>query len=123
MTPTNLYQINGTPMLAPDQGVQMSFEDLDASDAGRDEAGFMHRIVVRYKVGVWEFVYSHLSQEEYRYMLELLPHAGTFTFTYPNPANPDQALQTTAYLSGYGITWHCARTGQYRNLKFSVVQC
>ena len=38
-------------MLAPDEGVEMSFEDLDSADAGRDEAGYMHRSVVRYKVG------------------------------------------------------------------------
>ena len=77
---TNLFQINGVPMLAPDAEVVSSFEDLDASDAGRDESGFMHRIVVRYKVGSWKFEYSHLTEEEKAYMESLFPDADTFLF-------------------------------------------
>ena len=61
---SNLFQINGVPMLAQDAEVVSGFEDLDASDAGRDESGFMHRIVGRYKVGSWKFEYSHLTEEE-----------------------------------------------------------
>ena len=122
-TLTDLYQIDGKPMLAPDQDVEMSFEDLDAADAGRDEAGFMHRIVVRRKVGVWNFVYSHLTQQEYAYMLGILPAGDTFTFTYPDPADCTKSCRTTAYLSGYGVLWHSARTKDYRNLKFSIIEC
>ena len=61
---TQLFQINGKPILAPDAEVVVSYSDLDASDAGRDESGFMHRIVVRHKVGSWKFSYSHLTEEE-----------------------------------------------------------
>ena len=122
-TVSDLYQINGVPMLAPDEGVSMSFEDLDAADAGRDEAGFMHRSVVRYKVGVWNFVYSHLTHEEYGYMLSLMPKSGTFTFSYPDPVDPNLRKSCKAYLSGFGITWHSAKTNAYRNLKFSIIEC
>lgn len=122
-TVSDLYQIDGAAMLTPDAGVEMSFEDLDSADAGRDEAGYMHRAVVRYKVGVWNFVYSHLTQSEYAYMLSILPKKGTFTFTYPDPTEPGEAKTCTAYLSGFGITWHSARTNLYRNLKFSIIQC
>lgn len=122
-TVSDLYKIDGVSMLAPDEGVEMSFEDLDSADAGRDEAGYMHRSVVRYKVGVWSFVYSYLTQDEYTYMLSLLPKSGTFTFTYPDPADPEKRKTCTAYLSGYGITWHSAKTNQYRNLKFSIIEC
>lgn len=122
-TLTDLYQIDGKAMLAPDQDVEMSFEDLDAADSGRDEAGFMHRIVVRRKVGVWNFVYSHLTQQEYAYMLGILPSGDTFAFTYPDPADCTKACQTRAYLSGYGVVWHSARTKDYRNLKFSIIEC
>lgn len=122
-TVSDLYQIDGVPMLAPDEGVSMSFEDLDGADAGRDEAGFMHRSVVRYKVGVWNFVYSHLTHEEYGYMLSLMPKSGTFTFSYPDPLDPSLRKTCKAYLSSFGITWHSAKTNEYRNLKFSIIQC
>ncbi len=122
-TITELYQINGVPMLAPDADVEMSFEDLDASDSGRDESGVMHRIVVRHKVGVWNFHYSRLTQEEYAYMLRLLPQSGHFTFTYPKLEDADQTESCTAYLSGYSILWHSAKTKDFRNLKFSIIQC
>ena len=122
-TVSDLYQINGQPMLAPDAGVEMSFEDLDSADAGRDEAGFMHRSVVRYKVGVWNFVYSHLTQTEYAYMLSVLPNSGTFTFSYPDPRNPAVRKNCKAYLSAFGITWHSAKTNLYHNLKFSIIEC
>ena len=122
-TLTELYQINGMPMLAPDADVQMSFEDLDAADSGRDESGVMHRIPVRYKVASWQFSYSCLTQEEYAYMLSILPQAGSFTFTHPAGDDCTRTESCTAYLSGYSIVWHSARTKDYRNLKFTVIEC
>ena len=77
---TDLFQINGKPMLVPDAEVTVSFSDLDASDAGRDESGFMHRIVVRHKVGSWKFTYSHLTEAEKQYMESLFADASTFQF-------------------------------------------
>lgn len=123
MTLTDLYQINGNPLPAPDQDVEMSFEDLDAADAGRDEAGYMHRRVVRQKLGVWNFSYTHLDEGTMAYMRHVLDTGGTFSFTYPDPGNTANRRKTTAYLSGYGFVWRNARTGDYRNLKFSVIEC
>ena len=123
MTLTELYQIDGQPMVAPDADVKMSFEDLDSAQSGRDQSGFMHRIVVRKKVGVWEFSYSHLSREEYNYMMSILPTGGSFQFTHPGRQDSAVQEQTTAYLSKYGITWHSAKTDSYRNLTFSVIEC
>lgn len=123
MTLTQLYQINGKPMPVPDEGVEMSFEDLDDAQSGRDESGFMHRILVRSKVGVWNFSYSHLTQQEYAYLLSVLPEEGSFTFTHPSQQDSTVPRQTQAYLSKYGILWHNARTNTYRNLKFSIIEC
>ena len=117
------YLIDGKPIPLPDQDVEMSFEDLDHADAGRDEAGFMHRLVARYKVGSWKFCYSTLTGETYRQILGLLPKSGSFTFSYPDPANPEQYLETTAYLSRFGIVWHNGALDLYRNLQFSVIEC
>lgn len=119
----NPYLIDGKPLPLPDQGVEMNFEDLDHADAGRDEAGYMHRMVVRHKVGSWNFTYSHLTQKTYGEILALLPQAGEFVFSYPDPGKPEQYKHTVAYLSRYGIVWQDAATGLYRNLKFSVIEC
>ena len=48
---TNLFQIDGKSLYAPDCDIEPSYSDLDSSDSGRDEAGFMHREVVREKSG------------------------------------------------------------------------
>lgn len=123
MNLTDLYTINGQALPVPDQDVEMSFEDLDAADAGRDEAGYMHRHVVRQKLGVWNFSYTHLSEKTMAYLRQVLHTGATFTFTYPDPGNTQNRRSTTAYLSGYGFSWRNARTGDYRNLKFSVIEC
>ena len=93
---TELFLINGVPMLAPDSEVGMSYEDLDSADSGRDESGVMHRIPVRYKVGVWSFSYSHLTTPELQYLESLFPEAGEFDFTHPSRLDP-----TVPAVTGY----------------------
>lgn len=115
--------INGEPMFAPDADIDFSYEDLDDSDSGRDESGYMHRIVVRYKVMSGSFVFSHISQEDYVYMESLFPDAPTFEFTRPSRKDPSVLVTTTCYRSKYGISWHNARTGQWRNYKFNIIEC
>lgn len=117
------FLMDGKPFPLPDQGVEMSFEDLDHADAGRDESGFMHRMVVRRKVGCWNFSYSYLTQPMYQEILERMPQKGSFVFSYPDPMDPTRYKETEAYLSRYGIVWQDAATGLYRNLKFSVIEC
>jgi hypothetical protein len=113
---TELFLIDGKPLPVPDRDITMSFEDLDAPQAGRDEAGFMHRMPVRRKVGVWKFQYSHLTGETYRYLQSILPAGGSFRFTCPEG-------ETEAYLSRYSIIWRNARTDTYRDLQFSIIEC
>lgn len=123
MVLTNLFQFDGKPIVPPDCELSMRFEDLDSAQSGRDESGFMHRIVVRQKVGVWDFSYSQLSGQEYRYMMSILPKSGSFIFTHPSPEDARVTRQTSAYLSGYSAAWYSAATDTYRNLTFSVIQC
>lgn len=123
MRTTDLFKINGQPLIPPDEDVAMSYEDLDSSDSGRDESGVMHRVVVRYKVGTWSFEYSHITQEEYAYMLSVLPNAGSFTFTHPSRADCAKTETCKAYCSKYSIVWHSARTKDYRNFKFNIIEC
>lgn len=122
-TLTELYQIDGKAMLAPDENMELSFEDIDAADAGRDESGVMHRCMVRRKVGKWGFHYTHLSQEEYAYMLSILPQEGEFTYTHPSLSDCTQTESCTAYLSGYSVLWRGVKSKTYRDLKFNIIAC
>lgn len=110
-------------MLAPDEQVEVSFQDLDASDAGRDESGFMHRIVVRHKVASWKFSYAHLTEEERAYMETLFGDADTFLFTHPDRLDASKTVQTKCYRSQYGISWRNARTGLWSGYSFSIIEC
>ena len=118
-----MFYIDGKEMLPPDAGLDMSFEDLDGAASGRDAAGYMHRKMLRQKVGKWSFSYSRLTPEQYKYMEGLFAGKATFDFTYPDPENNAQSKTLRAYRTVQGITWENVRTGELRNYKFSVVEC
>ena len=120
---TELFRINGIPMLAPDTEVAVNYEDLDAADAGRDESGYMHRVVVRYKVASWTFHYSHLTEEEKKYMESLFPEEPTFMFHHPDRTDATKSKSTRCYRSKYGLSWKNARTGLWSGYSFTIIQC
>lgn len=119
----NFYQVDGVPMLAPDEEPEFSFADLDASDSGRDESGVMHRIMVREKVGSWSFSYASLSDEELAYLRGLFAGKAQFTFTHPVFGNSNATESCTAYMSQCSAVWKNQRTGLWRNFKFNIIQC
>lgn len=118
-----LFQINGQPVLAPDEGIGFSYEDLDDAASGRDEGGYAHRFVVRYKVGKWSFSYNSLTEEEKNYMESLFPDSGTFSFTHPDRRNSGQMVTTECYRSKYSLSWYNAITGLWKNYKFNIIEC
>ena len=120
---TDLFLINGAPMLIPDAEVSASYEDLDSADSGRDESGVMHRIPVRYKVGCWSFSYSHLTEQEKQYMENLFPDEADFAFTHPDRVDASRPVVTRAYRSKYGISWKNARTGIWNGYSFQIIAC
>lgn len=123
MTLTNLFQIDGQPLYAPDAGVEPSYADLDSSDSGRDECGVMHREVVREKVATWPFAYAALTDAEYSYLIGLLAGKATFAFTHPKAGSSTETVTTVCYCSNYSIAWRSARDGRWRNLKFNIIEC
>ena len=123
MTLTNLFQIDGKPMYAPDAGLEPSYSDLDSSDSGRDEAGYMHREVVREKVATWPIAYSSLTDAEYAYTIGLVAGKSTFAFTHPKAGSSSETVTTTCYCSKFGISWYSARQGLWKNLKFNIIEC
>lgn len=120
---TQLFQINGQPMLLPDQEVSVSYEDIDAADAGRDQAGFMHRIPVRHKVASWNFTYAYLTDEEKNYIESLFGDSATFTFTHPSRLDAAVPEDSLCYRSKYTVSWKNARLGLWRDHSFTVIQC
>ena len=120
---TTRFAINGAPMLVPDEDVGFSYEDLDSADSGRDESGVMHRIPVRFKVGSWSFSYTHLTEEEKRYMEALFPEAAEFDFTHPDRLDASKSVTCKAYRSKYAISWRNARTGLWSGYSFNIIQC
>ena len=120
---TDLFKINGLKMPVPDADVSVTYTDLDSEDSGRDEAGYMHRSVLRHKVATWSFEYSSLSESEKAYLEDLFGEAATFSFTHPSRKRSSESVTTTAYRSNYGISWHNAKTGEWRNYKFNIIEC
>lgn len=120
---TDLFLINGSPMLIPDEEVGFNYEDLDDSSSGRDENGVMHRIVARYKVGSWSFSYDHMTEEEKNYMEGLFGETPTFQFTHPSRLNSSVLETTTCYRSKYSLDWRNARTGLWSGYGFNIIEC
>lgn len=115
------FFVDGKALIAPDAGVTLTRTDLDASDAGRDESGVMHRMVVRHRVKSWEFSYALLTAPEYAYLQSLFADKEEFTFSYRDEAgNPAQCV---AYCSNDSICYHNTRLGLYKNYRFTVIAC
>ena len=121
---TSDYQINGRSLLEPDYngGVSYSWEDIDAADAGRDESGTMQRNVVRYKVGKWDFSWGYVTEEEYQYILSLLPESPTFTFRHPKMGKGSEYEDTTCYCSKCSVTYYSKFLGVYKDLKLNIIE-
>ena len=114
------YKVDGVPILIPDDDAVLTRTDLDSNDSGRDEAGFMHRIMLRSRVRTWEFNYAHLTVAEYAYMKSLFDGKSEFAFTFTESGVTGA---TTAYCSNDSITYKNAVTGQYENLKIKIIEC
>lgn len=115
------FQIDGKPILTPDCDITVELSDLDDADSGRDEAGIMHRVVLRRKVKTVPLSYAVLSAEEYLYTESLFDGKDEFAVEYRGLDG--NVCSFTAYRSKHGITIHNARTGQCKNYKFNIIEC
>ena len=122
MKTTDLFAIDGQPMLMPDADLPLCAEDLEAVDSGRDESGVLHRFVVRQGMPHWDFSYARLTREEYAYMESLFAGKATFQFTYPSAADGSRQ-QITACRGKHSILWHSAADGQFRDYRFRISEC
>ena len=120
---TDLFLIDGQPMLAPDENMEILLEDVEAADSCRDESGFLHRFALRQGVGTWKFFYDYLSEEEYVYMESLFAGKETFQFTYPDWGQNGAAKEITAYRNQHKILLQKAKAGHLRNYQFCIQGC
>ena len=122
MRKTELFTIDGQPMLVPDGDLLMQEEDVVSSDSGWDESGVYHRFCVRKAVKSWDFSYSRLTREEYAYMEKLFAGKNTFCFEFTS-AIDDSRQEVVAYRSKRSILWHSATDGQFRDYRFRITEC
>lgn len=113
--------IDGQPILAPDADITISYEDLDSSESGRDESGFMHRVVLRTGVRKIPLQYASLTQAEYRYMESLFQ--GKADFQVDCRDVDGSPLSFRAYRSKHNITIFNVRAGVFKNYTFSIIEC
>ena len=122
MTLTNLFQIDGKSLYAPDCDIEPSYSDLDSSDSGRDEAGYMHREVVREKVATWPIAYSCLTDDEYKYTIGLFAGKSTFQFTHPKAGSSTDTETPTRHCRNYSTPRHTPQTTQWHTAKFHITE-
>lgn len=115
------FQIDGQPILTPDQDLEMEYNDLDSDETGRDESGVMHRLVLRHGVRKVSLTYNSLTREEYLYMRGLFDGKSEFKVSYRD--HDGYIAEFQAYHSNHSITIRNARTGLYRNYKISIIEC
>ena len=118
---TNIYQINGNPMPAPDENVQMRYEDM-GDQSLMDESGFLHKNALRRGVTTWVLHYSSLPRQQRDYLMGLL-EGNTFYFTHPGRLNPAFPEESLCYLAGCSENLQSAVTGVYRDVTVTVRQC
>lgn len=120
---TNLFKVNGTPLLVPDEEVKFSYEDIDAHDAGRDEAGYMHRHVVRRKVGKWSFNYKTASEAEKQYIESAFGNLDTFNFTRPSRTDVTTPETTECYRSKLSLDAKNLKLQKWIGYTFNIIEC
>lgn len=123
MKKTELFKINGKPMIVPDAGVLFDYEDLHSSETGRDEGGYMHLFVLREDVGKWSFTYANITEEDRKYLESIFPKGKEFEFTRPDSDDSDVLITSTCYRSKRSMSWYNSKIGLWKNYKFNIIEC
>lgn len=117
------FLVDDCPLLVPDADVEISCNDLDSDDSGRDESGYMHRHRIREGVHTWSFSYATLSYGDYLYLQNLFAGKETFEFVYQYPGPSSAMKRCRAYCSKHSMTIHNQRQGIFKNYKITIIEC
>lgn len=122
MRKTDLFTVEGQPMLVPDGDMVLTEEDVVSPDSGCDESGVYHRFGVRKGVRSWDFAYARLTREEYAYLEDLFAYGDTFSFGFCSALDGSRQF-VTAFRSKRSVLWHSAADGQLRDYRFRITEC
>ena len=114
------FRVDGSPLLVMDADMEISVEDLDSSESGRDESGTMHRIVLAEKTIV-TIHYSILTLREYKYIMSLFRGKADFWFTWMDENGNLRSYK--AYCSKRTATLHNRKLGIYKNMSLKIIEC
>lgn len=119
----NLYydfQIDGKPIPTPDADIQIVPTDKEAADSGFDQSDVYHRTVISSKKS-FVIQYTHMTAEEFLYMLDLM--MGKNQFTVEHRLYGTRPRTVKAYCANFPVFLHNARTGTMRKAKFTITPC
>lgn len=115
------FLIDGRPILEPDCDVTIEKTDMEDEDSGRDEAGYMHPIILRYGVRSVSLRYSVLTREEYMYMESLFSGKAQFQVDYWEDKQPP--IRFIARRLKHTITCSNYKSGLRKNYSFTIDEC
>ena len=121
MQKTELFTIDGQPMLVPDADLSILEEDVVSSDSGYDESGVYHHLGLGKRVRSWDFSYARLTRQEYAYLEKLF--AGKDTVCFGFVAFDESWQEVTAYRSKRTVLWHNATDDTFRDYRFRITEC
>lgn len=114
------FKIDDAPLPVMDADVEISVEDLDSSESGRDESGAMHRIVIAEKTIV-TIHYGTLTRSDYEYIMSLLRGKADFWFTRVDENGETRRYK--AYCAKRTATLHNQKLGIYKNMSLTIIEC
>ena len=120
---TNIFLVDGLPLLVPDEEPSFSYEDIDAHDAGRDAAGYMHRHRVREQVGKWSFDYKTATEAERQYIERIFEGKDTFQFTRPSRLDLQTPETSECYRSKHSAKLKNYRLQKWVGYTFNIIEC
>lgn len=112
----NEWLIDGSPILSPDEGIEIKKTNLEDEGSGKDAGGYYHPIILRFGVRSVALPYSVLTEDEYQYMEGLIDGKVTVEIT-----SPDGIF--TARCNQRAVVWKSSVTGLYNNYKLELREC
>lgn len=120
---TDLLQIDDDPLPVPTQQMELSYKDIVSSDSGRDEAGVMHREVLRYHVMTCKLTWDLLNDETYDYILRRIAGKETFRFRHPRIGSSKETVEDICYAEAFDISLNDPKKERWRGLQLNIYQC
>lgn len=114
------WKVDGVELPTPNADVMCSESDLDAEGSGRDELGYMHRIVARHRVKKWSFSYATINEEKYQIIKDAFDGKPDFLLEFFEEG--EKISETRAYSSGIRYSLHNIIKKIYKGVSFDLIE-